>query len=1246
MSTVHRRDIGAVALLTIENPPVNALSARVRADLLAAIVAAEADPAVAAVVLTATGRTFVAGADISEFGKPPLPPALPDVFARVEACAKPVVVALNGAALGGGCELALAAHARIAAPAASIGLPEIKLGLLPGAGGTQRLPRLIGAAKAFAVMLSGALLGAEEAVAVGLVDEVAAGDLVAVAVAAASAYAEIGAARRLSAVAAATAADDREAFEAAAGVALVEAPDAPNVAALVDAVRAALDLPFAEGLAIERAHFLALLRDPRSKAARHLFFAEREAARVPGVGKADRPRPIGRAAVIGAGTMGGGIAMCFAQAGIPVTVIEQKQEALDAGLARVRANWETSVARGSLTAEMMAARLALLSGEIGLEAAAEADVIVEAAFEDVGVKEEIFRALDRVAKPGAILATNTSYLDVDTIAGFTARPADVIGLHFFSPANVMRLLEIVRAAKTAPDVIATALDLGRRLAKLPVVVGVCHGFVGNRILAKRSAAAERLLLAGALPHEIDEAVVAFGFRMGPFAMTDLAGLDIGWRTRKATGGRAPVADALCEQGRFGQKTGRGFYLYPAGARKGERDPEVEELILHLSDEHGVTRRAFSRAEIQARLFYPMINEGAKILEEGIAMRAGDIDLVWINGYGWPASTGGPMHWADRVGLSTIVAELDEMAAESGDDGLRPAALLRRLAAEGATFAGPAAPDVPLWRRHFPSACDWDAPLEVGTLPELLAKGAALGGDRPAIDFRGGTLSHRELSGHVERLASGLARAGVGPGDAVALLLPNTPWHPIVFFAVTRLGARVVALSPLDARREVAHKLHATGAKMLVTTNLPGLLPQALDQLADGAVARILVGDDAAWGVGETTPLPMPSDAGISDLADLFDDAPLTVAPPKAEDIAVLQFTGGTTGTPRAAMLTHANLTAAVSMYRLWQDGERPLVPGEERVVAVLPLFHIYALTAVLLRHLRDGNMLMLRQRFDAETLVADIETGRATQFSGVPTMWVSLLARPGVETVDFSSLKSCVSGGAPLPFDVQARIEKLIGTRLNNGWGMTETAPAGSRVPAVVRRRPGLIGIPLPGLEMRIVDLDDPARAVAPGVVGEIAIRGPNVFLGYLGDPAGTEAAFRDGWFLTGDIGSMDERGLFEIVDRRKNMIISSGFNVYPAAIENAIHEHPSVEEVVVIGVADPYRGQSAKAFVKLRRNASPLTLDELTGFLADRLGRHEMPRALEIREALPRSATGKLLARELIAEQAAKTAAGSAEAH
>lgn len=552
------------------------------------------------------------------------------------------------------------------------------------------------------------------------------------------------------------------------------------------------------------------------------------------------------------------------------------------------------------------------------------------------------------------------------------------------------------------------------------------------------------------------------------------------------------------------------------------------------------------------------------------------------------------------------------------------------------MAEPGAPIDAPWQVHFPDVCDWSVPLEITTLPELLAAGVAARGDASALDFRGAGISYRELAREVERLAAGFARIGVSRGDNVALLLPNTPWHPLAFFAVTRLGARVVHISALDARREIVHKLETTGARRLVTTNLPGFLPGALEMLEDGVVDEVLVGDDARWGGGETAPLPIPERAGVRPLAPIFADGPLHAPLPSVDDIAVLQFTGGTTGLPKAAMLSHGNLTSAVSMYRLWRDGGRPMVAGAERAVAVLPLFHIYALTTVLLRHLRDGNTVLLRQRFDVETLIRDVSELKASQFSGVPTMWVALLNRPGVEAVDFSSLKSCVSGGAPLPFEVQARIETLIGTQLNNGWGMTETGPAGSRVPFAVERRPGLIGIPLPGLSMRIVAMDAPGPALAPGAVGEIAIRGPNVFKGYLNDEAGTKAAFHDGWFLTGDMGRMDERGLFEIVDRRKNMIISSGFNVYPAAVENAVYEHPAVEEVIVIGVPDAYRGQSAKAYVKLKAGAAPFTLDELTAFLADRLGRHEMPRALEFRAALPRSPVGKLLPKVLMAEVAA----------
>lgn len=675
-----------IALVTIANPPVNALGAAVRGGVLEAVTAALTNADVRAIVIAADGKVFVAGADISEFGKPVVPPSLPDVLAAIEGAAKPVVAAINGMALGGGLELALACHARIVAPAAKLGLPEIKLGIIPGAGGTQRLPRLIGAAPAFAMMASGEPISAEKALANGLADEIASGDLLAAAAAHALRLADAGAWRKSGATEGKVDEADRAAFEAAAADAIKKAPRMPNVAALALSVRTGLDRGLAEGLATERAAFLDLVKDPTSRALRHLFFAEREAARVPGIGKEVKARPIARAAVIGAGTMGGGIAMCFAQAGIPVTLIEVKEEALKAGLARIRGNYETSVKRGSLTQDKMERHLSFITGGVGLDSAADADIVVEAAFEDMGVKAEIFGALDRITKPGTILATNTSYLDVNAIADTTSRPQDVVGLHFFSPANVMRLLEIVRGARTAPDVLVTSLDLARKIGKLPVVVGVCYGFVGNRILSKRTQAAERILLAGALPHEVDAAITDFGFRMGPFAMADLAGLDIGWRARKATGAKAPVADALSEQGYFGQKTGRGFYRYPEGARKGERDPETEALITRLSEERGITRRSFSKDEIIARLMYPMVNEGAKILEEGIAARSSDIDVVWVNGYNWPNFTGGPMHWAEGVGLPRIVEALETFAAETGDESLQPAPLLRRLAEGSGSFA--------------------------------------------------------------------------------------------------------------------------------------------------------------------------------------------------------------------------------------------------------------------------------------------------------------------------------------------------------------------------------------------------------------------------------------------------------------------------------------------------------------------------------------------------------------------------------
>jgi 3-hydroxyacyl-CoA dehydrogenase len=686
MTKVQLEVRGRVAVATIDNPPVNALGVAVREGLAAAIKQANADASVAAIVIAAAGKAFIAGADISEFGKPPAPPSLPEVLDAIEGSTKPVVAAIQGVALGGGLEVALACHARIALPAAKLGLPEIKLGIIPGAGGTQRLPRLIGAAKAFPMMLSGDPISAGKALEYGLLDEVVSSDVVA----AASRLAEVLAAERRRPVSSeATGAlteADREAFEALAKDAVKKADGMPNVPALVEAVRASFTLPFAEGAAVERRLFLSLVVDERSKALRHVFFAEREVAKVPGIGPEVKPREIASAAVIGAGTMGGGIAMCFANAGIPVTLIETAQAALDNGVNRIGAIYDISVSRGSLTPEAKAGRMALIKPAVGLAAAAGADIVVEAAFEEMGVKQQIFGELDKVAKPGAILASNTSYLDVPTIAAATKRPQDVIGMHFFSPANVMKLLEIVRPAGSADDAIATAVALGRKLAKVPVVVGNGFGFVGNRMLEQRTRAAERLLVAGALPHEVDAALVGFGFKMGPFAMADLAGNDIGWRSRKARGLKAAVADAICEAGWFGQKTGRGYYLYPQGARAGQRCPEVEALIVRVSAEQGVTRRSFTQEEILARLLDPMVNEGARILEAGIAARPGDIDIVWINGYNWPAWRGGPMFWADSVGLDVIVKRLEALAAEIGDKSLEPAPLLRRLATEGKGFS--------------------------------------------------------------------------------------------------------------------------------------------------------------------------------------------------------------------------------------------------------------------------------------------------------------------------------------------------------------------------------------------------------------------------------------------------------------------------------------------------------------------------------------------------------------------------------
>jgi 3-hydroxyacyl-CoA dehydrogenase len=678
-----RRD-GEVAVVTTANPPVNALKHEVRAGLTQALVQARDDDAVKAVVIACSGRTFFAGADITEFGKPPQAPSLHDVIAAIEAMPKPVMAALHGTALGGGFELALACHFRVAAPGARVGLPEVKLGLLPGAGGTQRLPRLVGPEKALQMIVTGEPIGAAEARSDGIIDEIVEGDLTAAAIDFARRIVREGRPLRL--------VRDRE--EKLIGEGFADAAEALTrrlrgreaPAACVEAVRDAIVLPFEEGLKRESELFRKLVTGDQSKAQRHIFFAEREAAKVPGIPEGTKPRPIASGAVIGAGTMGGGIAMCFANVGIPVTIVETGRDLLQKGLDRVAANYRATVSRGGLSADEMERRIGLITGVTELEAVGAADVVIEAVFEETDLKQRVFSDLDRLAKPNALLATNTSTLDVDEIARATKRPQDVLGTHFFSPANVMRLLEIVRGAATAPDALATAVALGRRLGKVPVTVGVCYGFVGNRMLARRSVESERLLLEGALPQEVDAAVTGFGFPMGPFAMADMAGLDVGWRIRKGRGERNEIEDALCEAGHYGQKTGKGYFRYDAGSRTPLPDPEVEKIILETSSRLGVNRRPIAQEEIVERMILPMINEGARILDEGIAARPGDIDVIWVYGYGWPVWRGGPMYYADGLGLAHIRDRLTFYADRSRDETLRPAPLLQRLAAEARGFA--------------------------------------------------------------------------------------------------------------------------------------------------------------------------------------------------------------------------------------------------------------------------------------------------------------------------------------------------------------------------------------------------------------------------------------------------------------------------------------------------------------------------------------------------------------------------------
>ncbi|MCW2081590.1 3-hydroxyacyl-CoA dehydrogenase [Bradyrhizobium diazoefficiens] len=681
-----------VGIVTVDSPPVNALSAAVRGGILECIRAAVADPAIKGIVLTCAGRTFIAGADITEFGKPPKAPALNDVLSEIENSPKPVVAAIHGTALGGGLEVALACHFRVAVKEAKLGLPEVKLGLLPGAGGTQRLPRAVGPELAVKMIVGGDPIGAAEALKNGLIEEIVEGPASGGEAFVRKLLAEKRPLRRLrdddSKLAAAKA--DRSIFTNAVAAMTKKSRGLEAPFAAADAVGYAIDFPFDEGLKKEREGFLKLVASDQSKAQRYAFFAEREAAKIAGVPEGTKSRPVNRVAILGAGTMGGGIAMSFANAGVPVTLIETGEEQLKRGLGIMQKNWEATAARGGIPADAPAKRMALITGVVGIENVGDADLVIEAVFETMAVKKEVFGKLDQFAKPGAVLASNTSYLNIDEIAKSTKRPQDVLGMHFFSPANVMKLCEIVRADKTAPDALVTAVTIARKIAKVPAVVGVCDGFVGNRMLAQRGKQSEKLLFEGALPQQVDAVVTKFGMPMGPFAMGDLAGLDIGWRSRKDRGIKSEIADALCEAGRFGQKTGKGYYKYEAGSRSALPDPEVEKLIDETLLRLGRKKRAVSDEEILERMMYPMINEGAKILEEGIAARPSDIDVVWLYGYGWPIYRGGPMFWADTVGLKHIADRLSFYAKETNDPSLEPAPLLKKLAAEGKTFASLAA----------------------------------------------------------------------------------------------------------------------------------------------------------------------------------------------------------------------------------------------------------------------------------------------------------------------------------------------------------------------------------------------------------------------------------------------------------------------------------------------------------------------------------------------------------------------------
>ena len=698
LGTVHYEVRDGVALLTIDNPPVNPLSSGVRFYLSQHLETALADDAVEAVVVTGKGRAFIAGADIRDFGKPRNPDEQPQrpAGAIIEESAKPIVAAINGTAFGGGLEHALTCHYRLASPGAPVGLPEVKIGILPGGGGTQRLPRLIGAERAMDAILTGDPFDTEEALALGIVDQVIEGDLVAGAIRFAKAKAAAGGPHPLVRNLRDKVEADRanpDVFKAGEAYVARRMRGQFNGRMAFECVKAAVEVDdFDAGIEIERANFQRCHDHEQRAAMIHVFFAERRAARIPDV-PADTPKkPIGSAATVGGGLMGGGIAMCFADAGIPVKVLEVSQEALDKGLGVIRHNYGRMVRSGRISEGERDERMGLIDGVLDYDALADADVVVEAVFENLDLKKQIFEKLDAAMKDGAVLASNTSGLDLDQMAAVTRRPGDVVGMHFFSPANIMQLLEVVRGKETNDQTLATAMALGKTIGKTPALSANAPGFIGNRMLGGYTRQAGEIILHGALPEQVDKVIRDFGFNMGPFAMNDLVGLDLGWRARKMSGMKpedrpltAIVPDKLCDMERFGQKSGAGFYRYAAGSRQGEPDPQVAAIIEQTSKDLGIERRDIGDGEVLKRCLYPLVNIGAQLLDDGIALRASDIDVVYVHGYGFPKYRGGPMYYADQVGLANIYRDILSLHQEYGDV-WRPAPLLKRLAEEGSSFA--------------------------------------------------------------------------------------------------------------------------------------------------------------------------------------------------------------------------------------------------------------------------------------------------------------------------------------------------------------------------------------------------------------------------------------------------------------------------------------------------------------------------------------------------------------------------------